>query len=72
MIQNANLLQSFPLILYLYTPTKYYLQVYLNNRAYKIIDKQMIDYRGENHFETDENYFLINRSYKCCFYIELI
>ena len=34
---------------------KYYFQVYLDNCAYKIIDKRMIDYLGENPFETDEN-----------------
>ena len=32
---------------------KYYLQVYLDNRAFKIIDKRMIDYLGDNLFETD-------------------
>ena len=32
----------------------------------------MIDYLGENPFETDENFFLINRSYKCCITIELM
>ena len=34
---------------------KYYLQVYLNNCAFKIVDKRMIDYIGENSFRTDEN-----------------
>ena len=34
---------------------KYYLQVYLDNCAYKIIGKQMIDYLGENPFETNES-----------------
>ena len=34
---------------------KYYLQVYLDNCAYKIIIKQMIDYLDENIFETDED-----------------
>ena len=33
---------------------KYYLQVYLGNCPYKIVDKQIIDYLGENPFETDE------------------
>ena len=33
---------------------KYYLQVYLDNCAYKIVDKQMIDYLGDYPFETDE------------------
>ena len=31
---------------------KYYLQVYLDNCAYKITDKQMVDYLGEHLFET--------------------
>ena len=30
---------------------KYYLQVYLNNCAYKIVNKQMTDYLDENLFE---------------------
>ena len=34
---------------------KYYLQVYLNNCAYKIIDKQMRDNLDENLFESDED-----------------
>ena len=33
---------------------KYYLQVYLGNCPYKIVDKRIIDYLGENPFETDE------------------
>ena len=33
---------------------KFYLQVYLNNCAYKIIGKQMIDYLDDSAFETDE------------------
>ena len=32
----------------------------------------MIDYLGENPFEIDEDWFLINRCYKCCIMIELI
>ena len=35
--------------------TKYYLQVYLDNCAYKIIEKQMINYIDENPFETDKD-----------------
>ena len=35
--------------------SKYYLQVYLDNCAYKIIIKRMIDYLDDNIFETDEN-----------------
>ena len=35
---------------------KYYLQVvYLDNYAYKIMDKQMKDYLNDNLFETDED-----------------
>ena len=34
---------------------KYYLQVYLDDYAYKIVDKKMIDYLGDNPFETDED-----------------
>ena len=30
---------------------KYYLQVYLDNYAYKIVNKQMTDYFDENVFE---------------------
>ena len=35
--------------------SKYYLQVYLDNSAYKIIDKRMTDYLDDNGFETDED-----------------
>ena len=34
---------------------KYYLQIYLDNCAYKVIDKQIIDYLDDNHFKTDED-----------------
>ena len=34
---------------------KYYLQGYLDNCAYKVLDKQMIDYLDDNLFETDED-----------------
>lgn len=37
---------------------RYYLQVYSNNCAYKIIDEQIIDYLEGNPFETDENQVL--------------
>ena len=39
---------------------KYYLQVYFENCAYKIVNKQMLDYLDGNLFETDKDYFLIN------------
>ena len=51
---------------------KYNLQVYLDDCVYKIVDKQMIDFLGENPFETDKNKFLINKSNKCCATRELI
>ena len=34
---------------------KYYLQVYLDNSAYKIRNKHMTDYLNDNIFETDEH-----------------
>ena len=37
---------------------KYYLQVYLDNWAYKIIDKQMPHYLDNNRFETNEDWIL--------------
>ena len=51
---------------------KYYLEVYIVNCAYKILDKQ-IDYLDHNVFETDKVSFfiLISRSYKCYITIEL-
>ena len=32
---------------------KFHLQVYLDNYAYKIINTQMVDYFGDNLFESD-------------------
>ena len=34
---------------------KSYLQVHSGNRAYKIVNAQMIDYLGDNLFESDKN-----------------
>ena len=34
---------------------KCYLQVYLDNCVYKVIDNSMIHYLGENSFKTDED-----------------
>ena len=34
---------------------KYYLQVYLDNCAYKVADKQMICYLDDNLFESDKD-----------------
>ena len=38
--------------------SRYQLQVYLNNFAYKIIDEQIIDSLEDNPFEADENQVL--------------
>ena len=35
--------------------SKFYLQVYLDNCAYKIVDRQMIDYHDGNLLETDKD-----------------
>ena len=37
---------------------KYYLQVYLDNCPYKIVDKQIADYLNDNLFEPHEDQFL--------------
>ena len=53
---------------------KYYLEVYLVNCAYKILDKQIIDYLDQNVFETQKTSFFIlisGGSYKCYITIEL-
>ena len=34
---------------------KYYLQVYLDNCAYKIVEKHIIGYLDDNYFESDED-----------------
>ena len=51
---------------------KYYLQVYLDNCVYKIVDKQMIDCLDDNLFEVDEWMILMNGCYKFSITIELI
>ena len=46
--------ESFTVIsidLFLVYESKYYLQVNLDNCAYKIVDKKIIDYLGNNLFE---------------------
>ena len=58
-----------PLLVY---ENKYYLQVYLDNSAYKIVNTQVPDYLDDNLFETDEGWFLKERSYKCRITVELI
>ena len=34
---------------------EYYLQVHLDNRAYKIVDKKIADYLDDNLFENDKD-----------------
>ena len=51
MVSNANVLQSFLLIFYLFVRKKYYLQAYLDNFAHKIVNIQMVDQFGHNIFE---------------------
>ena len=34
---------------------KYYLLVYLDNCAYKIVEKQMLDYLDDHFFDSDQN-----------------
>ena len=38
--------------------SKYYLQVYLNNRSYKVVKNQIINYFDDNLFEPDEDQIL--------------
>ena len=45
----ATSVSTSSLLVYKY---KYYLQVYLGNCAYKIMDKQMIDYVDNNIFHS--------------------
>ena len=75
MCQKINECESFTAIsidsLLVYE-NQYYLQVYLDNCVYKIIDKQMADYLDDNHFKIDENWFLINKFYKCWIMEEFI
>ena len=52
--------------------SKYFLQLFLESCAYKIIDRRIIDYLGENLFASDKNQFLINRFNKSCVTTELI
>ena len=50
--KSFAIVSIYSLLVYEY---KYYLQVYLDNCAHKIVDKQMIDYFDDNLFETDED-----------------
>ena len=50
---------------------KHYLEVYLDNCAYKIVNTEMIDYLDGKSFKSDENKFLINWFYQHCVTIEL-
>ena len=39
---------------------KCYLQVYLDNCAYKVVNTEMVDYLDDNLFETDQFLSLVN------------
>ena len=47
---------------------KYYLQVYLDNCAYKIVNKQMTGYLDENFFKI----IYYKCYYMCIIYIDII
>ena len=65
-----TVVSSNSLVLY---ENKYELQVYLDNGAYKKLDKQMVDYFDDNLFKSDYFCFiLLKLSYKCFITIELI
>ena len=55
-IENVHFFQSFILILFLFI-RKYYLLLYLDNCAYKIVNKQTIDYFDDRLFETFGTFF---------------
>ena len=50
---ECNTFTIIPLDSLLVYENKYYLQVYLDNCAYKIIHTQMVDYLGDSLFEPD-------------------
>ena len=54
---NVSLLQSFLLILYFVYESKYYLQLFLDNCANKIVNTQMLDCLDDSVLEIDEDYF---------------
>ena len=39
----------------LFYESKYYLQIYLDHCAYKIVNTEIVDYLDDNLFETDED-----------------
>ena len=59
MVYNVNFLQSFLVILLLAYENKFYLQVYLDNCAYKIVQNQIIRYIDENHSDSDEDKWVL-------------
>ena len=65
-----NLLQSFLFIL-IYE-NKYYLEVYIDNCAYKIVNSQIVDYLNDIDFESDYFCDFMSWPYKCCIMKELI
>ena len=50
MIQNVNFFTDISIDSLLVYENTYYLQVYIDNCAYKIVNKQMRDYLDENVF----------------------
>ena len=56
MVQNVILLQSFFIGSIVAYDDKFHQQVYLDNCAYKTVNKQMKDYPDDNLFETYEGY----------------
>ena len=50
MIKNGNLLQPISIDSLLAYGNEYYLQIQLDNRAYKTVNKQMTDYLDKNVF----------------------
>ena len=51
MIKNANFFTVISSDLLLVYENKYYFQVYLDNCAYKTVNKQMTDYLDKNVFK---------------------
>ena len=51
----SHLLEKSIMEHFIFCAVKYYLQVYLYNCAYTIIDTQLTDYPDDNLFESDKN-----------------
>ena len=52
--------------------SKYYLQVYLDNCTYKVVNTQMIGYLDGNFFECDPFFDFMTGSFKCRIAVELV